>query len=249
MLSHERLAIIVSLATLGLGLSLSVNVAAVPILALTLAVIVGLGTEYVFHTIRGHRFALSSVVLPALLAFIGTFFLRLEEGVALVVGLLATGVLLYGTIACEYAVLHHTGSRMERLARNVILLLIYCVAFALYLVVYQAKLRSLISATAISLATVALAHRFLSLVEGRSERVGWYAVITGLCVGEIMWALNYWVLTAFAGGLFLLTCFYFIVGLLRQHLLGTLRRAVIIEYGAISLLSVAIILGSARLFR
>lgn len=267
---------VVALAVLGLGLSLTINPVAVPILAATLAVIVGLGTEYVFHTIPGHRFAVSSVVLPALLTFIGTFFLRVwEGGVALVIALAGTGALLYAIIACEYAVLHRPGdpipppmgglllpsgapsdsgvpdlfagsTRLERLARNAIMFLIYAEAFALYLVVYQAKLRSLISATAVSLATVALSHRFLSLVEGRRERAGWYALVTGLCLGEVMWALNYWVLSGFAGGLFLLACLYFVSGVFRQHLLGKLGRRVALEYGGISLLLIAVIVISAR---
>jgi hypothetical protein len=69
-----------------------------------------------------------------------------------------------------------------------------------------------------------------------------YALVTGLVTGESVWALNYSRVPGVVGGLLLLLSFHVITGLAHQHLIGQLNRRVIVEYGLVTLIGLALLL-------
>jgi hypothetical protein len=62
-----------------------------------------------------------------------------------------------------------------------------------------------------------------------------YAAVAALATGELTWALNYWPLNGLFGGAFLLSGFFFFVGILSHHLQDRLNRRLVAEYGVVAL--------------
>lgn len=118
----------------------------------------------------------------------------------------------------------------------------YLVALILFALIYSAKARSLVSATGVTLVSTLLA---LELLRGAGRGFGQtalYALIAGLGTGEIIWAMNYWRISAVTGGLILLLGFYVATGLASQQLQGRLNRHVLIEYAAVAFIGLAVLL-------
>jgi hypothetical protein len=65
--------------------------------------------------------------------------------------------------------------------------------------------------------------------------------VTGIGVGEVTWALNYWPLNGLQGGAFLLAVYYFVTGILTYALHARLRLRVTLEYGVITLAGLLLI--------
>jgi hypothetical protein len=68
-----------------------------------------------------------------------------------------------------------------------------------------------------------------------------YAGATGIGLGEVTWALNYWPLNGLQGGAFLLAVYYFVTGVLTYALHRRLTARVAIEYGTIALLGLVVL--------
>ncbi|HEX2185006.1 MAG TPA: hypothetical protein VHN78_05825, partial [Chloroflexota bacterium] len=62
-----------------------------------------------------------------------------------------------------------------------------------------------------------------------------YAAVVALATSEITWALNYWPVNGLFGGAFLLSGFYFMVGILSHHLQQRLSGRLVAEYGTVAL--------------
>lgn len=87
----------------------------------------------------------------------------------------------------------------------------------------------------------------------RMLAVGWprtmlYAAVVALAAGEITWALNYWPLNGLFGGAFLLTTFYFLVGIFSHDAQHRLSGRLVAEYGAVAVTG-ALLLTLAGLLR
>lgn len=156
------------------------------------------------------------------------------------VGVILTGMALGLSLAGIYSTVDPfaIGYRRARLGLNA---LTYTVAVALFLVVYRTRVRSIVSATEVTLVSGLLALELLRGSERPVRLVVLYAGITGLLLGQATWALNYWRLDSVTGGLVLLLLFYNIVGLSQNGLQGPIRRRVLIEHGLISLAALAFI--------
>ena len=74
------------------------------------------------------------------------------------------------------------------------------------------------------------------------RRVLPFAGIVGLIVGESTWALNYWQISVWAGGLFLLLDFYITVNTAHQYLLERLRISILVEFAVVTVVVLAIVL-------
>jgi hypothetical protein len=74
----------------------------------------------------------------------------------------------------------------------------------------------------------------LSIADVPFKRVLPLAGIVGLIVGEATWAMNYWQIRAWAGGLFLLLIFYVAANLAHQHLLERLRVSMLVEFAVVT---------------
>jgi hypothetical protein len=79
------------------------------------------------------------------------------------------------------------------------------------------------------------------LIDGRRALL--YAAVLGLAVGEVTWALNYWLIGPLAGGLLLLAALYVGAGIVQSHLVGQLTRRTLIEFAGVGGAAVALVLG------
>jgi hypothetical protein len=102
-------------------------------------------------------------------------------------------------------------------------------AFVLFAAIFAPKFRSILSATAI-LATSALISAELLRGANRPDQHAMWVAVVAICLGQVTWALNYWVLGAFAGGAILLLVFYTLTGLIRSYLNGGLAPRVFSEH-------------------
>lgn len=131
------------------------------------------------------------------------------------------------------------------LPKQLLSLLTYLAAFGLFTLVYQVKERSLISAT-----TTAVVAALLSLVLLRGagaprRRTLLYAALIGVSLGEVAWALNYWVVRELVGGAVLLLIYYVLVGVIEIVLRAELSRRLLVEYIGVGILGFLFILSTA----
>ena len=156
-------------------------------------------------------------------------------------GLLLTGIGVSLAISAEYAAVcpDAAGYPTARLALN---MLAYLLVFVLFTVVYESRTRSLVTATLTLLAAALLALDLLTVADASLRRVLPFAGIVGLIVGESTWALNYWQISAWAGGLFLLLVFYVTVNTAHQYLLERLRISTLVEFAVVTVVVLTIVL-------
>jgi hypothetical protein len=121
-------------------------------------------------------------------------------------------------------------------------MLAYLLAFTLFAIIYHSRTRSLVTATLTMLTAVLLAFDLLSVADVQFRRVVLFAGIVGLLIGQSTWALNYWQINAWAGGLLLLLIFYISVNLAHQHLLDHLKPSVLIEFSIVTVIVLALVL-------
>ena len=131
------------------------------------------------------------------------------------------------------------------LPKQLLSLLTYLAAFGLFTLVYQIKERSLISAT-----TTAFVAGLLSLVLLRASgaarhRTITFALLIGIGMGEVTWALNYWVVRELVGGAVLLLIYYVTVGLIEIVLRAELTRRLVAEYLGVGIVGFLLILSTA----
>jgi hypothetical protein len=189
-------------------------------------------------------------ILPGLLVWAAGLALVLwrPDDLFLARGLPLVGAVLVGLAVFaqdrEVAVADETG-QSATLPKQLLSLLTYLAAFGLFTLVYQIKERSLISAT-----TTAFVAGILSLVLLRGagaarQRTVLYAILIGLSLGEVTWALNYWVVRELVGGAVLLLIYYVIVGLIEIVLRAELSRRLLAEYLGVGIVGFLFILSTA----
>lgn len=263
---YDRLSILVSLVLFGLALSqvieLSTRIVSfvalgVPttiylssrwFIGVILVVFVGTGIDSIVRSHprvqNAHRgYSFSFWGLPCAVTVLCLFLLPLSpHALFWLAGLTLSGLVLSLIIVAQY----HTAdplSRYREIARSGLNLAVYLTAFAFYTVIYGARARSLLSATAISLLSAALTAELLrsSGSTWETRRTWLYALTAGIVVGEVAWALNHLSLSDTAGGVFLLLIFYVVSGLAKQHLKGRLARHVIVEFAIVSILGLGLL--------
>jgi len=156
------------------------------------------------------------------------------------IGLALTGAILGLTLAATFHAIAPEG-RGYRAARIVLNLLTYSSVVLLFLVVYRQRARSLLSATLIVGISTLLALELLRGTGRPLRSVALYALIIGAILGEATWALNYWRVSGLMGGLLLLLGFYLLVGLAYQSLMRRLTRRVLLEFGLVAFIGLALI--------
>ncbi|HLI28045.1 MAG TPA: hypothetical protein VKZ60_13290 [Chloroflexota bacterium] len=131
----------------------------------------------------------------------------------------------------------------HRAAEFVVNLGVFASAFVLFVGVREAPLRGLGSALVVGAVAAVLATVPLRRALARAERTVVYAVLTGLIVGQMAWALAYWALPAVLVGALLLLLFYVLVGLGEAMLDRSFDRRLLVEYGVVGACGLALILG------
>jgi len=157
-----------------------------------------------------------------------------------VAGVALTGLLLSLTMTAEYHTIDPQDAKFGS-SQVFLSVMIYALALALFVIVYGAKSRSLLSATTLFVASGLLTLERLRITGREPLITGIYALITGLIIGESVWALNYSRVPGLIGGLLLLLTFHVMTGLAQQHLMGRLKRRVIIEYGLVTLVGLVLL--------
>jgi len=230
-----------------LGSPISIQISDTTLMAAFLALLAASGTE---SAIRTHpRFCREDArwatwgywALPAAVSILAVILIpQLPSRIAQAGGLLAHGLLMTLALFALYATVDQgaSGFRRGRVFLNV---LAYACALALFLLVYQTRIRSLLSGSVVALTATLLAVELLRSTTQRRDLILSYALIVGLVLGETTWALNYWTLPGLTGGLLLLLVFYLIVSLAQHALQGHLTRRVIVEFALFAIFALILI--------
>jgi hypothetical protein len=230
-----------------LGSPITLSLTATTVMAMLLAVAAAAGTESIvrLHPQFPRRlrsatwayWALPMAIASITVVLLGQVPTRLLQ---VIVMLLAGGILavvfysLYATV--------EPGQPGFRRARFVLDALSYGAALLLFLFVYQARTRSLLSGTLVSITATLLAIEILRTTTTKTSLVLVYGAIVGLLLGQITWALNYWpLLPGLTGGLLLLLSFYLAVGIAQQGLQERLTRRVLAEFAIFGALALVLI--------
>jgi hypothetical protein len=265
MLYRERASVLATLVVLGLILATFLQVPAwtydltvlgspltirITQTALMATLVLGIACAGTDTIVRSHpaaqrieaRYSFVTWTLPGLTALLAAVLLpQAPSRLYQLAGFAVTGLILVLVVSAEYYTVDPTDSRY-RIARLGLNAWAYLVALALFILIYSAKARSLVSATGITLVSSLLALEFLRSAGRGFRRTALYAAIAGLGTGEILWAMNYWRISGVTGGLILLLGFYVTTGLANQQLQGRLTRRVLIEYGVVALVGLAVLL-------
>ncbi|MBM4464532.1 MAG: hypothetical protein FJ014_03010 [Chloroflexi bacterium] len=183
-----------------------------------------------------------SCILPGLATLVAAIILpRAPDRIYTLGGLAVMGILLPLLIAAEYYTIDPaaTGSRTTRLGLNFIA---YLLALALFALVHESKAPHLLIVAAALAGSSLLALDVLHGAQQSFRRTGLYALIVGLVMGEIVWALGYSQVNSLTAGILLLLIFYLITGLARQGLLKLLDRRILIEFAVVALIGLALLL-------
>jgi hypothetical protein len=230
-----------------LGSPLEIHVTGTWLLAALMVGLVCTGTNLILHD-HPHleeypgRPIYVSWILPGLMAGLSAYLLAsIPTWPLWIAGLVLVGVGISMTISAEYTAVS-PGARGYPRARLALNVLAYLLTFALFTIIYHSRTRSLVTATVTLLAATLLALDLLSVADVRFRRVLLFAGIVGLVTGESTWALNYWQVSAWAGGLFLLLIFYIVVNVAHQYLLERLSATVLLEFAVVAVIVLTIIL-------
>jgi hypothetical protein len=262
---RDRISVATWMVVLGLGLSLlvqlptaevsfwalgspvTISITGTLLASFFLAVMAAAGAESVvsvhplFVSRQARLQTWSFWALPMALAIISTVLLPLAESAVLqVLALVTSGALLAAAYFGLYATVERgkPGFRRSRLWLDA---LAYGSALILFLFVYQTRTRSLLSGTLVAMTALLLAAEILRTATNRSSAALTYGGIIGLILGQVTWALNYWVLPGLTGGLLLLLIFYLLVGIAQQGLQERLTARVMWEFVVFGLIAVVLI--------
>jgi hypothetical protein len=218
------------------------------ILAVTTSLAVGAGAEA--HARLHPRFGSSwgrrldgFWIGPAFAALTGAFVSGLVEGpvgrLAAVGGAFVIGALLR---LQDRELDGRTDSAWGPLAYA---LLLYVVAFALFVLLYGLHDPLWLIAFATGGGATLLAAALFRPSRAVRTRTLLFAALVGLAVAELTLALGGWLATGLLGGAFLLLFFYVAAGLLQALLDGALDRRLMLEYVCVGLVGLALILSTS----
>jgi hypothetical protein len=229
------------------GSPLGVNLDAGWLMAVLLASLVCTGTDAL---VRTHpraqevslRYTFVYWILPGLLGLAAARLLSAPVARPVwAAGLAATGALFAIVLTAEYTTVDPVAPvyPQARLFLNVIA---YTLAFVLFILIYQTRGRSLITATAMLVISFALALDLLWYAGNKLGQTFLLAAAVGLVLGEASWAMNYWQVSAWSGGMLLMLIFYVMTGIASQHLQGKLSRQVLFEFVVVAVVGIAVLM-------
>ncbi len=267
---YERISALVSLTLLGLvayslielpsraiqltllGSPLTLVISQWWLMALLLGGLAATGTRAVVYAHpslprRAPGYALTFWVLPGLLVILATLLLyRLAPAIGWwLAGIGGAGLLLWLVVLAEYHTIDPRDPwyELSRLWLNVVA---YGLAFGFFVVIYQTRARSILSATEVLLVSGLLAAPLLRAGLSQVPRTWLFAGIAALVMGQSTWALNFWRIPPLAAGLCLLLVFYVTTGLAQQQLLGRLTRRAMVEFAVVTAAGLLVFLRYAR---
>ena len=227
-----------------LGSSIGFDLNGPFVLLVLVAALISAGADSIMRShpaLRGASPARGTVhwILPGGAALgLGVLLNRLPAGVSWWSGLAFTAVFLVLVLAAEYTVISPDDAGFYGAALG-LTALAYAIALAFFGLLRESSGRAAITATAAALVSALIALRLLLLAGATARESLPYAAVIGLCLGECTWALNYWPAGPLGTGLVLLVIFYTLTGLAQQHLVGALKRRVIVKFGVVALVGLA----------
>jgi hypothetical protein len=259
---YERLSAVVSITLIGMaayfvldfplqattftlfGSPLSLDAPSRWLMVFLLVGLVMAGTD---HIVRSHpalpsrrlSFLATFWMLPGLIVLLASQTLGLSDSAPVwAASLVGVGIVLWLTINAELQLLTTNTGLWPRLWQQ---LAGYMIAFLFFVVIYNTRSRSAVSATGILIVAGMAA---LALLRQSPERIvqSWLlAGVTGISLGQMTWALNYWRAATLNAGLLLFLTFYVLVGLSQQHLTGTVTRRTVLEFAGVTLVAMVVI--------
>jgi hypothetical protein len=230
-----------------LGSPLEIHVTGAWLLITLMVGLVCTGTNLILH---GHPYfgehlgrpIYISWILPGLVAGFSAYVLASVPSWPLWVGsLLLAGIGISLVISAEYNAFSPEAAGYPR-ARLGLNMLAYLLAFTLFAIIYHSRTRSLVTATLTTLTAMLLSLDLLSVADVRMRRVLPFATAVALIVGESTWAMNYWLVSSWVGGLFLLLVFYVATNVTHQYLLERLSGSILFEFVSVAIVVLVIIL-------
>jgi hypothetical protein len=156
---------------------------------------------------------------------------------ALILGGVAIGFLVH----LSYRVISPAASGYP-IARTLLNIIDYLVGFALFSLLLNEQGRALVTGPAVLILTGLLGLDLLSSSGVEFQRILPYAAALALLIGELAWAIGYWLTAPWAAATVLTLVLYVGVGLSYQHLLGQLTRQVALEFAGVGLLMFVLVL-------
>jgi len=237
-----------------LGTPLTLNVTAVWAMSTLLVGLSCAGTEAVMRVHPAVRRGtikrtFPNWILPALATVALTISLpRSPDLLSWLIGLAVGGGGLAWLMLMNYQVIaadrDDASQRTAIAARLGLRLAAYLLAIILFTAIYRTRLRSLVTATAVSGVAALLAVSVLYHSEQAHRSLGrtlFYAGVIGLVLGETTWALNYWRTHALTVGVLLMVLFYVLTGIVREYARKGIRWPEIAEFLAIAALGIWIV--------
>ena len=168
------------------------------------------------------------------------------EGVAFVLVLIASGVVLTATLVAQHYDLDRQAEVRER-ARIGLQVIAYLVMFGLFCAIVYSRYRALITASLIGLVSVPMAYRLLARSVNDHRRPLTIALgVVGVVLAEASIILTYWPAPFMIAGTILLVLFYVLIGTLQHAQAGTLSARIgwelaVLGSAVVGILTVAIL--------
>lgn len=230
-----------------LGSPLEIHASGTMLLVVLMVGLACTGTSLVLHDHprlmeRSGRPIYISWILPGVLAGLSAYLLSLAPTLGFWIGgLIVFGMSVGLTISAEHTVAS-SDARSYPAARLALNVLAYVMAFVLFVLIYETRTRSLVTATLTLLAAGLLALDLLSVADVGIERMLPFAGVVGLIIGQSTWALNYWRMSAWVGGLLLHLIFYATTNVAHQHLLDRLKPSTLVEFSVVILVVLLVVI-------
>jgi hypothetical protein len=188
----------------------------------------------------GYRAAFYS--LPTTLSVIGLVAVHSVEWWGYQIAAAASlGLVLTAVIRMQLAT-HTVDTRGRRTVRLALNALSYALALGLFGLIFGLRLRSLVSATGISVVSGLIALELYRNSETSARRIWLYAALTALLMGQLTWALNYTPYDTRTGSALLLLAFYTLTGLAQQSLWERLTRRIVGEYAVVLAAGISVVI-------
>jgi hypothetical protein len=157
--------------------------------------------------------------------------------VALFLGGLAIGILVHLSYQAYSPV-----SSSYPTARTLLNIIDYLTGFVLFSMLLRERGRALVTGPAVLLLSGLLAIELLSASGAELRRVFLYVGIIALVESELAWVIGYWPVSSWTSATILSLGLYVWSGIGYQHLLERLTRRIVIEFAAMSLLVLVLVL-------
>lgn len=205
------------------------------------------GTEAVMRThpaVRRRivRYTFPTWILPGLTTLALSVLLpRSPNLLYWLIGLALGGTVLAWLILANYVALD-SKERTAAAINGGLRVIAYLLGLVFFADIYQTRVRSLVTATAVTLIASLVSLSIILDHKQPLKRMLLYAGAIGLLVGETTWALNYWRANSLTVGVLLTLFLYVLTGIAYEHTRQELNRQVIFEFLAIAVLGIWIII-------